>query len=354
MIARAVIGLLSSVITASLLAQVNPGPTLDPGDLDYYLQQALQADSANERVALNHIGIQGQPSEDGYLVTAVLEDFPAQRAGLYRGDLIVRANGEAFHPVYSFNDPDRAPAAFQRRMEPVMLQLRRADVELEVSVSPVFENLLNSYRTATLNSVQQFPAGNKTVGYLRLWVLSRSTADLISYQQLFGELRGSDGIILDLRDSTGFVDPAQLGLLYRGGANRYQLDTAGTDGNLPDWLRIPSRPAPQTNVAPYRNPVALLINDRTRGGAELLAYQLDKLNRVISIGGPTAGQLGDWVRAGNESGFRYRAADGLRVDNQAMEAQGYSPERAVDFPRRQTGRIDPQFQATMDLLMGII
>lgn len=355
MIGRAIPGLCLTLAAAVLLAQAAVSQSLGPGELDYYLQQALQAERPEARQALNHIGIQGQPVADGFLVTAVLEDYPAHRAGLYRGDVITRADGAPFHPVFSFNNRDQAPDALQRDPKSVFLQLRRDAAELEVTVSPVFENLLDSYRTATLNSVQQFPSGNKTVGYLRLWVLSRSSADLITYQQLFGELRGSDGIILDLRDSVGFIDPAQPQLLYRGDANRYRLDLAtGSGGAIPDWLAIPARPAPISSVDPYRNPVALLINDRSRGGAELLAYQLDKLNRVITLGGSTAGQLGDWISGADGGSLDYRPADGLRVDGQALEGQGHSPERNVPFPRRQTGRIDPQFQAAMDLLMGII
>ena len=350
MMSRAAFGFL-----AILLVQAGDSQTLGPGDLDYYLQQALQAQRPAARHALNHIGIQGQALADGFLITAVLEDYPAHRAGLYRGDVILQADGEAFHPVFSFNSRDRAPAGFAPAPAPVLLALQRGDQELEVSVSPVFESLLDSYRTATRNSLQQFPAGNKTVGYLRLWVVSRSTADLLAYQQLFGELRGSDGIILDLRDSVGFSDLAQLELLYRGASDGYQLSLAGdSDATLPGWLQIPAQTPPRSSTDPYRNPVALLINDRTRGGAELLAYQWDKLNRVISLGDSTAGRLGDWMPGVDLASFDYRPASELLVDDQSLEDRGYPPEREVPFPRQQTGRIDPQFQAAMDLLMGII
>ena len=337
-------------LTAGILwLQTATAQSLGPDHLDYYLQQALQADRPGSRLPLNHIGVQGEEVPEGFLLTAVLEDYPAHQAGLYRGDIILRANGARFHPVYSFNSRDQAPR-FQPSRQPLLLELQRDDERLEVSVAPVFENLLDSYRSATLNSVQQFPSGNKMVGYLRLWVLSRNSADLIAYQQLFGELRGSDGIILDLRDAVGFVDPAQLQLIYRGATDLYQLAEPG----IPDWLRIPAHSAPLTGVAPYRNPVALLINDRTRGGAELLAYQLDKLNRVISLGERSAGQLGDWIPGADQPVLNYQPATGLQVDGQQLESAGYLPERPVSYPRRQAGRIDPQFQAAMDLLMGII
>ena len=40
------------------------------------------------------IGIQGQKQEAGFLVTSVLEGYPAHRAGLNRGDIITSIDGQ--------------------------------------------------------------------------------------------------------------------------------------------------------------------------------------------------------------------------------------------------------------------
>jgi carboxyl-terminal processing protease len=331
-----------------LLAQASTGETLDPGDLDYYLQQSLNADSAQNRLPLNHIGIQVIEHSDGFLVTAVLEGYPAQAAGIYRGDLIRQADGEAFHPVYSFNEPHLAPAGFSAASDSQTLLIRRADNDITVSVRPVFENLYDSYRSATLNSLQQFPAGNKTVAYLRLWVLSRATDDLIAYRSLFAELAGSDGLILDLRDSLGFLDRSQLQLVYRGDSDLFQANDAAVQTEL---LPQPDFPLPPL-ASTYRNPIAILVNEYSRGGAELLAQQLDKLNRVITLGKPTAGELGTWQVEDGQ--IRYQPRAELLIDGLEVEGRGFSPERETDYPQSRSGRIDPQFQAAMDLLMGII
>ncbi|MDP6417581.1 MAG: hypothetical protein QGG54_21510, partial [Gammaproteobacteria bacterium] len=65
-----------------------PPSTLDTGALDFYLIQAFQARTSTERLPLNHIGVQVQESASGYLVTAVLEGYPAHGAGINRGDII--------------------------------------------------------------------------------------------------------------------------------------------------------------------------------------------------------------------------------------------------------------------------
>ena len=59
-----------------IYAQAEP---LRPDQLDYYLQQALNAGSTQQRHALNHIGIQVIEETQGYRIAAVLEDYPAQR-----------------------------------------------------------------------------------------------------------------------------------------------------------------------------------------------------------------------------------------------------------------------------------
>lgn len=342
------LSLLLLLSAQKLLAQDSTGATLGPGDLDYYLQQSLNAASAHSRLPLNHIGIQVIEHSDGFLVTAVLEGYPAQTAGIYRGDLIRQANGEAFHPVYSFNEAHLAPAGFSASSDSHTLLIRRGGKDITVTVRPVFENLYDSYRSATLNSLQQFPAGNKTVAYLRLWVLSRTTDDLIAYQSLFDELAGSDGLILDLRDSLGFLDRAQLQLVYRGDSDLFRTNDPAVQAEL---LPEPDFPLPAL-ASPYRNPVAILVNEYSRGGAELLAQQLDKLNRVITLGKPTAGELGTWQVEDGQ--LRYQAPTELLIDGEVVEGRGFLPERETDYPQTRSGRIDPQFQAAMDLLMGII
>ncbi len=315
-----------------------------PDQLDYYLQQALIAEAAEQRLVLNHIGIQAQPVERGYLVSAVLETYPAQEAGLYRGDVIVSANGAPFHPVFSFNDRAMAPADFTALASAVELTVLRGDTELQLTVRPVFENLYDSYRSATISTAQQFPSGNKTVGYLRLWLLSRNSNDLISYRDLFAELAGTDGIILDVRDGAGFLDRDQLRLIYRGDSN--PVTTLATADHNPITLSSDG----------YRNPVALLINGQTRGGAELFARQLAQLSRVITLGDQTAGLPGTWqtASAGEEDNQPVLRYVPIADDVTDSAETSLVPENSHPYPVSQPGRVDPQFQAAMDMLMGII
>ena len=201
--------LLFNLAIGNAAAQPSPNSTLEQ-----LLKQAFHSNINAERVVLNHIGIEAVEVSNGYLVTAVLEGYPAHAVDIRRGDIIEKADGNPFHPIESFNSERDTNGNFLPKREEHILVLSRAKDSMELSVIPVFENLYNSYRSATANSVLQFSAGNKTIGYIRFWALSRATADIINYRALLRELSGTDGIIFDFRNSLGFLDPQHLDLVF--------------------------------------------------------------------------------------------------------------------------------------------
>ena len=115
---------------------------------------------------LNHIGIEAVEVSNGYLVTAVLEGYPAHAVDIRRGDIIEKADGNPFHPIESFNSERDTNGDFLPKREEHILVLFRANDSMELSVIPVFENLYNSYRSATANSVLQFRPGIRQSGTL--------------------------------------------------------------------------------------------------------------------------------------------------------------------------------------------
>jgi C-terminal processing protease CtpA/Prc len=110
----------------------------------------------------------------------------------------------------------------------------------------------------------------------------------------------------------------------------------------------------RTNIDYYGMPLAVLQNHGTRGGMELFAYQLAKLQRVVSIGVSTAGQLGSYVLDTSSNEFIYQSDAGSTIDNIEFEATGVSPEQIEAFGLNQSSATDPQFEAAFMTLMGII
>lgn len=325
--------------------QAPDGLVIDSSDLHFYLVQAFQAETANERIELNHIGIQVVDAEDAYVVSAVLEGYPAHRAGINRGDKILTVNEAPFHPVYSFNDATN-DLLFAEKEDQYDIKLERNGESLTVRVAPVFENLFDSYRTASLNSIQQFSLGNKVIGYVRIWGLSRTTNDLIAYRNQIRQLSQCDGLILDLRNAYGFLDINHLDLLSPN-RNKYFEQTGQESLNLNE---------PSLFTENYRRPIAILINATTQAGAELLAYQLNKLEHVLTLGETTGGRIGSYrlESIGDVFSFRYQPSLDTLIDGKPFESKGVSPEQPVAYPVERTTRSDPQFEAAVNALLGII
>ena len=203
-----------------------------------------------------------------------------------------------------------------------------------------------------------FAAGNKVIGYVRLWALTRETGDLITLAKLIKSLHDTDGIVLDLRNSHGYLASGHIDF-FRTSRSDFlsisqsgQSEKAGT--NREQRRLLPDRPRDDALRA-YRKPIAILIDRSTRGAAELLAYQLAKLDRVTTVGEATLGRLGSYVSdSSGEKVLEYSAAYSTLIDGEPFEGVGIKPKRSVSFPYESISRNDPQFQVAVNVLMGVI
>jgi C-terminal processing protease CtpA/Prc len=335
--------------------------TLDATELGYYLNLSFDARGGSPRYALNHLGIETTPFADGHLVIAALEGYPAHGAGIERGDVILTLNGRVFAPVLSLN-PEARALRFFPLSETVDLLVRRDRDTQTLAVTPVFENLYDSYRTATSNSVLSFAAGNKIIGYLRCWALSRSTDDLATLRRLVDSLSETDGLVLDLRNSHGYLDPLHIDLFRATRSDLLTLSepaiTSPRGDKAPSAAGLLPLRERDDSLRAYRRPIAILIDSSTQGPAELLAYQLGKLARVTTVGTATPGRLGRYTSS-REDGLNgervlHYAPNPALVDGRTFEGVGITPKRVVAYPHEQVSRADPQFQAAVNGLMGVV
>ena len=327
-------------------AQNSQNAAITADALEYYLVQAFQAPTAKDRIALNHIGIEVRPADDGFLVTASLEGYPAHQAGIERGDIILHIDGKPFHPIYSFNAKDNKPGEFAPVTAVHLLEFKRRGEATSVEISPVFENLYDSYRSAILNSVQEFSVGNKTIGYIRIWGLSRSTSDLFTLERTMRMFRDSDGMIIDLRNSYGFLSSKHLDLFVRNGRGKFQVSDFSNRHAAIDQV------FPASATRTFTRPIVVLVNSKTRGGAELFAHGLAKPERTTTLGEITAGKIGSYSNDGKT--IRYSPAEQILIDGRRFESKGVVPNDSIDFPFSQSSRSDPQFETAVDVLLGVI
>ena len=261
-----------------------------PESLDEWLEQSLTERRIERQLALNHIGVAVTRAGDRHLVSAVLDNSPAFTAGLRRGDELLAVDGAPYQPIRSLNSG--LPTESGAMEDPVRLRLARGGAEREVTITPIFNNLFDSYRSAVEASAQQFNMGNKLIGYVRLWGISRNANDLVTLARIMASFKGTDSLIVDLRNAAGYLDREHLALFLPSEFGDY-----------------------------YSNPLTLIIDHTTAGPAEAFARELERLERVTSVGAATAG--------------------------------GLQPELPVAWPLDSDSPGDPQFEAALALLAGL-
>ncbi|HEV8230054.1 MAG TPA: S41 family peptidase [Candidatus Limnocylindria bacterium] len=298
----------------------------------YYLDPN-RAKGFNQRPApVSGIGVTisqpdpGQPIE----VIDVIAGTPAERAGVKRGDKIVKVNGE---DVAKLTTEEVANRVRGPEGTPVTVTFLRDTTEIELTItrarfqSPLFVSRMES----------------SSIGYIKIPQLISSVADDVTAAARSLADQGAKAWILDLRDDPGgeltvAVDVASL--FVQRGTLVYQI---GRDGQRTAVETNPRRFLGQTK------PLVVLVNKNSASGSEIIAAGIRANDAGTVMGAQTAGCVG--------TGQPRELPDGgiLLVTLTKMQdartgadlngpGKGVVPDRVVGDPP------DQQLQAALDFL----
>lgn len=284
------------------------------------------------RITYPSIGAFTRADADGRtFVIGVVEDTPAQRAGLLLGDEIVSVDGAPFEPVASFRG---------KVGKHVTLAIRRvrdgpiADVGVtpgEIAPGEMFQRGMEASAR-----VIDAPGGTR-IGYVHVW----SYAGMV-YQRLLermiaqGPLRDADALVWDLRDGWGGAEARYLDIFNPRAPT---MTLIGRDGES------------EFEDVKWRKPVAVLVNGGTRSGKEVLAYGFKKYGLGEVVGSPTAGfVLAATAFLIGDAGLLLLAVDDARVDGVRLEGVGVAPTVEIAFDPRYAAGQDPQLDRAVQLL----
>jgi C-terminal processing protease CtpA/Prc len=290
-------------------------------------RRGLEAAFPDGRITYPGIGILSRVDPQGRsIIAGVIEETPAQRAGLLAGDEIVSADGAPFQPVRSFRG--KVGGA-------VELALRRAGAALRTPVTPVEIEPNRMFLDGMEASAHIILANGRRVGYVRVWcyagsVYQRALERLISE----GALKDADALIWDLRDGWGGAQPEYLDLF-----NARAPTVQATDRNG----------ASEFENVKWRKPVAMLINGGTRSGKEILAYGFKKYRLGEVIGARTEGAVLAATAFLIGGGLLLLAVEDVRVDGERLEGVGVAPTIEVQAGPDASGR-DPQLDRAVAVL----
>jgi carboxyl-terminal processing protease len=287
-------------------------------------------DSSNETFCYKGVGIDTSKIGNKTFIHSVFDGAPADKAGLKFGDQILKVDDQPFHPITSFTGCEG---------ETVSFSLIRNGNSLEVRVPVVKLDGRTMFEDALKSSVEIIKRKNEKIGYVHAWSYAGTQfQEELKSQILWGDLKNCDSLIVDLRDGWGGADINYLNLFRQPIA---VVESTNATGEKNSYSGV------------WEKPVALLINERSTSGKELLSYGFKKLKLGKVIGENTAGA----VVAGrcfplSNGDILYLAVADIQVDGQRLEGQGITPDIRVRRPIKSAGDGDLQLEAAVQLLVN--
>jgi carboxyl-terminal processing protease len=192
--------------------------------------------------------------------------MPAEKAGLRKSDVVLKADGKPFGPVESFRGKDGQSVTLSIK-RPALGSPGEMTLKVEVQSQRAPEMFLEGSR----NSARIIESGGKRYGYFHLWTMASSDFRQALMDAVSGPLKDTDGFILDIRDGfggrpEGFADP------FIG-----RKRTRGSDK--------------EEEEAIYTKPLVVLINEGSRSAKEVFTQSIKKSGRATVVGTNTAGHV---------------------------------------------------------------
>jgi C-terminal processing protease CtpA/Prc len=279
------------------------------------------------------IGVFTEGDDQGRtFITGVIEGAPAHEAGVLLGDEIVSAGNQPFRPVDSFRGKVGAP---------VSLEIRRASgaAPIVIAVTPADLHPNAMFLRGLKASARVIVAGKARIGYVRVWsYASHRMQSALEDLMADGPLKDADALVWDLRGGWGGAQPQYLDL-FNPRAPTIQVRDRNGEIGLVD--------------VKWRKPVAMLINEGTRSGKEVLAYGFKEYGLGELVGQRTEGAvLAATAFLIGDDGLLLLAVEDVLVDGRRLEGIGVEPTIEVPFDWRYAAGADPQLDRAVQVLAG--
>ncbi|MBA3273865.1 MAG: S41 family peptidase [Chthoniobacterales bacterium] len=345
-----------------MLASLDPhSQFMDPEDF-----KDMQDDT---RSRFNGLGI--EVSVKGGLLTVItaMEDTPAARAGILSGDQILRINGNATEKMEMQDAMNVLRGAPGQKI--TLTVLRPATKEIKDYALDRAEIKVQSVKGARL--LEPEFGGAFKIGYVRLVQFNEPTADELEKALDDLQKQGMQALVLDLRNNPGGLLNSAVDVCAQFlPPNTTVVSTQG---------RVPSQ---QTDYATSavtkqrpRFPMAVLVNEGSASGAEIVAGALKDLHRAVLVGETTFGKgsVQNVMPLPDGSALRFTTAKYYTPSKQVIHANGVTPnirapmtaeqERAL-FVARSSENLkpqeekelikakDPQMMRAIDALKGVM
>src|SRR5213595_3228179 len=314
-----------NLITAALkgmLGSLDPhSQFMDPSDF-----RDMQEDT---RSRFNGLGIEVAIKNGLPTVVTPMEDTPAARAGILSGDQILKINGASTERMDLQDVINHLRGAPGQKIS--LTLIRPSTKEVKDYALERAEIKVQSVKGARL--LDPDLTGSFKIAYVRLIQFNEPTADELSKALDELQKQGMQALILDLRNNPG-------GLLNSA------VDVCGQF--LPPNTKVVStqgRAASQereyttSSTAKERPhfPLAVLVNEGSASGAEIVSGALKDLKRALLVGETTFGKgsVQNVLQLPDGSALRFTTAKYYTPGKQVIHGNGVTPNIAVPMTAEQ-------------------
>jgi carboxyl-terminal processing protease len=345
-----------------MLASLDPhSQFMEPNDF-----KDMQDDT---RSRFNGLGI--EVAVKGGLLTVItpMEDTPAAKAGILSGDQILRINGNSTEKMELQDAVNFLRGTSGQKV--TLTILRPSTKEIKDFALERTEIRVQSVKGTRILDADL--SGPFKIGYVRLIQFNEPTAEELAKALDDLQKRGMQALVLDLRNNPGgllnvavdvcaqFLPPNTKVVSTQGrvASQQHDYSTSGATKERP------------------RFPLAVLVNEGSASGSEIVAGALKDLRRAILVGETTFGKgsVQNVVQLPDGSALRFTTAKYYTPSKQVIHGNGVAPnirvpmsveqERAL-FAMRNAENIkpeeeksliktrDPQLLRAIDALKGVM
>ena len=353
------------LITAALkgmLSSLDPhSQFMDPNDF-----RDMQEDT---RSRFNGLGIEVAMKNGLPTVITAIEDTPAAKAGILAGDQILKINGISTEKMDLQDAINVLRGPTGRKV--TLTVLRPSTKEIKDYAMERAEIKIQSVKGARLLDPEL--TGRFKIGYIRLVQFNEPTADELSIALDDLQKQGMQALILDLRNNPGGLLNSAVDVCAEFLPPNTKV--VSTQGRVPSQQHDYSTSGAKKERLSF--PIALLINEGSASGAEIVAGALKDLHRAILVGETTFGKgsVQNVMQLPDGSAVRFTTAKYYTPSKQVIQGNGVTPnirvvmtpeqERAL-FTGRNTDNVkpedeinlirtkDPQALRAIDSLKGVM
>ena len=353
------------LITAAMkgmLSSLDPhSQYMDPNDF-----RDMQDDT---RSRFNGLGIDVSMKNGLPTVVAPMEDTPAGKAGILSGDQILKINGTSTDKM-ELQDAVNLLRGLPGQKVTLTL-LRPATKEVKDYTLERVEIKVQSVKGARL--LDPDLTGPFKIGYVRLIQFNEPTADELAKALDELQKQGLQALILDLRNNPGGLLNSAVDVCSQFLPPNTKV--VSTQGRAASQQRDYTTSAVAKERPPF--PLAVLINEGSASGAEIVCGALKDLRRAILVGETTFGKgsVQNVLQLPDGSALRFTTAKYYTPSKQVIHGNGVTPNIRVSMTSEQERSLfslrssegvkveedknlikskDPQMLRAIDALKGVM